>query len=879
MKLAALYTLLPLIAALPPITSAHPTSHSSHSDAAPSLSYRKTLNFGASHPHASYHVPVTGDQLAVEAEAGLKTRGLHDVFSVARHVVESRLTEVLGRDVREGESYYVREDSYTDERTQITHVYVRQLINGLEVGDGDINISIDADGKVVAFGNSFYQGAVPELGLTAQDIVESNKAHRTSRQCRDLLSLVAAQEQHKSELLKLLPDLTTSQLGKLKKVLSSGIRAASQVIFGSETHLAEWLSGDDDQDVLGGEKAKLREQVETLLMNAEQQLQNMQHHVEVLCLRSPNSSYLKNVGLALGEGLPFHPAGDAFVSLLHHLSPTPEKLPTSSELRDKLSIHHSASLLPTQAPAEPPLITIAGLPDERSGGVVNGQVNARLMYQQADAEEEDKTELKLVWRYEVEMTNNWYEASVAVDDLQVVHVVDWASDAPSSRTRDLAEATKSKKGGKQKPLPAPPSHSKPFSYGVFPWGINDPEMGNQTTERAPWDVVASPAGWHSFSDKSNTFLNSGVKGMKTGLKTAFGNFSVPAGLDGTMALVDAQGNNRTTESWTMFETTGGNNVFAHEDWEGQSNWLHNWRPLNSSMMFDYEYGEYDGLRPKEYIDMAVTQLFYTTNMYHDLLYRLGFDEVSGNFQMDNFGKGGRGGDAVIANAQDAYDSASNNANFMTPPDGQQGRMRMYIWNTHTPYRDGDVEAGIVIHELTHGTSTRLTGGPLNSGCLGFGEAGGMGEGWGDFFATVIRQVTEHANYDKDHSKEVYSMGAWAANTPKGIRNYRYSTNDTVNPSTYKTLDRPGYWGVHAIGEVWAEFLFVMEELLIMEHGFSKTLFPPVDPTKPNDYYRGSNATAATFANGKPKPRIPKHGNTLALQLVVDGMKLQPCRPS
>ncbi|KIJ18013.1 hypothetical protein PAXINDRAFT_9099 [Paxillus involutus ATCC 200175] len=26
---------------------------------------------------------------------------------------------------------------------------------------------------------------------------------------------------------------------------------------------------------------------------------------------------------------------------------------------------------------------------------------------------------------------------------------------------------------------------------------------------------------------------------------------------------------------------------------------------------------------------------------------------------------------------------------------------------------------------------------------------------------------------------------------------------TVNPSTYKTLDKPGYWGVHAIGEVWA----------------------------------------------------------------------------
>ena len=65
----------------------------------------------------------------------------------------------------------------------------------------------------------------------------------------------------------------------------------------------------------------------------------------------------------------------------------------------------------------------------------------------------------------------------------------------------------------------------------------------------------------------------------------------------------------------------------------------------------------------------------------------------------------------------------------TPPDGTKPRMRMYVWSTSRPARDGDLEAGIVIHEYGHGISTRLTGGPANSGCLGFGEAGGMGEGW------------------------------------------------------------------------------------------------------------------------------------------------------
>lgn len=52
-------------------------------------------------------------------------------------------------------------------------------------------------------------------------------------------------------------------------------------------------------------------------------------------------------------------------------------------------------------------------------------------------------------------------------------------------------------------------------------------------------------------------------------------------------------------------------------------------------------------------------------------------------------------------------------------------MRMYVWNVAVgPERDGDLEAGIIIHEYSHGISIRLTGGPANSGCLGWGESGG-----------------------------------------------------------------------------------------------------------------------------------------------------------
>lgn len=72
-------------------------------------------------------------------------------------------------------------------------------------------------------------------------------------------------------------------------------------------------------------------------------------------------------------------------------------------------------------------------------------------------------------------------------------------------------------------------------------------------------------------------------------------------------------------------------------------------------------------QPKTYLNASVTNLFYWNNVLHDLLYQYGFDEVAGNFQQNNFDRGGEQGDAVIANAQDG--AGYNNANFATPPDG------------------------------------------------------------------------------------------------------------------------------------------------------------------------------------------------------------------
>ncbi|KAF2679942.1 extracellular metallo proteinase MEP [Lentithecium fluviatile CBS 122367] len=337
------------------------------------------------------------------------------------------------------------------------------------------------------------------------------------------------------------------------------------------------------------------------------------------------------------------------------------------------------------------------------------------------------------------------------------------------------------------------------TYEVYPWGLNDPTEGSRVVIEDPFDAKASEFGWQS---------------------------------DGT----------------ATYKTTRGNNGIAQSNWNNvqqQSQYINLPRPTSAASAFEYPYSpeEEDW---KSYVNASITQLFYTANKYHDLLYLLGFTEQAGNFELNNNGQGGKGADYVYLHAQDG--AGWNNANFLTPVDGQAPRMRMYIWNYTTPFKDGAFEAGIVIHEYTHGLSTRLTGGPANSGCLNLVEAGGMGEGWGDFYATAIRLKPN------DTRTTDYPMGAWAYSNPKGLRPYVYSTDTTTNPHVYKDVD--GLTKVHYIGTVWATMLYEVLWNLIEKHGKNDAGVPDFD------------------ANG-----VPTDGKYLTMKLVLDGLALQPCNPT
>eukprot|EP00463_Aulacantha_scolymantha_P000127 TRINITY_DN1073_c0_g1_i3.p1 TRINITY_DN1073_c0_g1~~TRINITY_DN1073_c0_g1_i3.p1 ORF type:complete len:363 (-),score=42.35 TRINITY_DN1073_c0_g1_i3:175-1263(-) len=260
---------------------------------------------------------------------------------------------------------------------------------------------------------------------------------------------------------------------------------------------------------------------------------------------------------------------------------------------------------------------------------------------------------------------------------------------------------------------------------------------------------------------------------------------------------------------------------------------------NSSFYFDFDQFADPTTSPTK--DAAITNLFYWHNIHHDIFYHYGFDEPAGNFQENNFNKGGLGNDAVQANAQDG--SGFNNANFATPIDGQRPRCRMYLWNRHTPYKDGDFDSGIIVHEIGHGVSNRLTGGPMTSGCLSSGQSGGMGEGWSDWWAIQFMQEERYRPTD------AFPMGDYVQEG--GIRPFPYSYDMDINPATFGYLSRSGYTGVHAIGSVWCGILHDVYWDMRASFGFSADWY---------DY--GSGA-----------------GNIVLFQNVLDGLKLQNCRPT
>ncbi len=180
------------------------------------------------------------------------------------------------------------------------------------------------------------------------------------------------------------------------------------------------------------------------------------------------------------------------------------------------------------------------------------------------------------------------------------------------------------------------------SYRVIPFNYESPNHIARQLITNPHNVVASPYGWHDTN---------GVVGNE-------------------------------------FTITRGNNVHAQDDLDG-NNGTGTSPNGGATLNFDFPYGGTNA-QPSTYLNAAITNLFYMNNMIHDVWYQYGFNEINGNFQQNNYGKGGTTsafGDAVFADAQDGASlnpQNLNNANFSTPVDGTRPRMQMFLWNVAAP---------------------------------------------------------------------------------------------------------------------------------------------------------------------------------------------------
>lgn len=577
------------------------------------------------------------------------------------------------------------------------------------------------------------------------------------------------------------------------------------------------------------------------------------------------------------------------------------------------------------------------------GGISFDNVPVKLVYQRTES-----NELRLAWDLNIHLTNapHWYSVRVDAATGEILSQHDWVVSctfethnhgATAQNNREEASASF---GYKQEMANAALAGEQ---YNVFPAPLENPNHGPSQLVVDPQDLTASPFGWHDTN---------GAAGAE-------------------------------------FTITRGNNVWAQDDING-NNGVGFSPDGGEDLNFDFEFNL--NTAPVNMLEAVTTNLFYWNNLIHDVMYRYGFDEVSGNFQQTNYSGEGLDGDFVFADAQDG--SSLNNAFFGTGPDGVPSRMSMFLWSATGPpgdeltinggtleggyqgvpaqfgaplpedtpivgdlvlsmddnagastdeldacdaitngtdlngniaiirrgscqfgekvlaaenegalaviivnnvatapiamgpgdvgdqvtilsimvsqangetiiaalqageninaslfnpgpfQRDGSLDNGVIAHEYGHGISNRLTAGPAAAGCLQNAEQ--MGEGWSDYYGLMFTMTAD------DVAEQGRGIATYVIGQPidgNGIRPRLYSTDFAVNELTYGDTNNAGAISQpHGIGTVWATALWDMTWFLIDEYGFDPDLI---------------NGTA---------------GNNIALQLVTDGLKLQPCNP-
>lgn len=302
-------------------------------------------------------------------------------------------------------------------------------------------------------------------------------------------------------------------------------------------------------------------------------------------------------------------------------------------------------------------------------GISQENISIKLVYQPLDDES-----VKLSWLLNIQQLDgiHWWNIRVDANTGIILQKNDWGVNCTYDTETDThSHAETIKKEKKQSPLILIKKKENIFEvaqYNVFGIPVESPNHGFRSLVATAYNTIASPFGWHDTN---------GVSGAE-------------------------------------FTITRGNNVYAHLDEAGNN--IFGYSPEGGAQLnFNFPLDMLNKTA-NTYRDASVTNLFYISNIMHDIWYQYGFDEASGNFQVNNYQKGGAGGDEVFADGQDG--SGRNNANFGTPPDGRNPRMQMFLWDNVLATINGGALSGIYTATTTRFTDTGeqdgdSTGAPLS----------------------------------------------------------------------------------------------------------------------------------------------------------------------
>ncbi|SDJ29451.1 Por secretion system C-terminal sorting domain-containing protein [Flavobacterium noncentrifugens] len=172
-----------------------------------------------------------------------------------------------------------------------------------------------------------------------------------------------------------------------------------------------------------------------------------------------------------------------------------------------------------------------------------------------------------------------------------------------------------------------------------------------------------------------------------------------------------------------------------------------------------------------------------------------------------------------------------------------GPVNMTLVGSDIPFVNADsaFDNSIISHEYGHGISTRLTGGANTPDCLLNAEQ--AGEGWSDWIALMMQlKRGDVGTTPKALANFVLNL----ENDGPGLRTKPYSTDFAINNLTFNSTN---FAAPHQRGEFMAAVLWDLTWAYIGKYGYNDNIYS---------------------GNG---------GNNKVMQLVLDGLKLQPCSPT